>query len=610
MISKLRNWFLPLMILCFVLSGFARAEQKIETFMTFSCSSWNSVMNDLKTIGEISSNPSFAALVEGPLQFYIGRDMMKAADLNAPIGLAFQRFEGESADNYALICCFPIKEASTLLDFLTKKMDEDLEFTQREDGVIEWNDMFLKEVNGFTWLLTDERQLPQLDSADPKTFFLMGDGQSLQFTFDPNGFGDLPITISTAFNEGADLALEKEEDESDEEFELRKKLAEEQKNLYKTILESIQMVSMGIGINSAEKTLALNTKVSLIPNSEGTKLLKKNSDVKPLFTGFTQAKGLFRGYGISLNLPTSPELQKLQAKLTLERLQKFFGEEGKTLFSPELMMPILEELAGQTESYSGYILDGKKGAHNLIMASTTGQLAKMREVCENFVKLLKEKAGEKFKDEWFQPNVQAHGMTFSQLTLPTDDLFQILSEGLDEKTDENELNSLKTWIGDSITFAVGGKEDRLYMGIGIDPLQKLGECLNDQPAAHFSEMSIDLREMFRYLEELMVFARENKLIRVGTKIQVQDMSAPGDEEDVEEELKDIAEKADEEAQKDMKKIESLMGVLNELMDGTEKTNLSMTVDSTESELLVQFLGEEGLLKIIGMLPGLILMNAL
>ena len=59
----------------------------------------------------------------------------------------------------------------------------------------------------------------------------------------------------------------------------------------------------------------------------------------------------------------------------------------------------------------------------------------------------------------------------------------------------------------------------------------------------------------------------------------------------------------------MKKIESLMGVLNELMDGTEKTNLRTTVDSSENDLQIQFLGEEGLLKIIGMLPGLILMNA-
>ena len=610
MISKLQNWLLPLVILCFGLSGFARAEQEVQTFMTFSCSSWNAAINDLKTIGEASSNPSFAALVEGPLRLYLGKDLMKAADLNAPIGLALQRFEGESDDNYALICCFPIQEASTLLDFLAKKLDDDLEFTQREDGVIEWNGYYLKEVNGFTWLMTDERQPAQLASVDPKTFFQMGNGQSIQFTFDPHGFADLPITISAAFNEGADLALEKEEDESDEEFELLKKLAEEQKNLYKMILESMQMVSMGIGVNQNEKTLALNTKVSLIPNSEGTKLLKKNSEVKPLFTGFAQAKGLFRGYGVSMNIPSSPELQKMQAKLTLEKLQKLFGEEGKAFFNPELMMPILEELASQSESYSGYVLDGKKGEHNLIYASTTGQLVKVREIFEKSVKLLKEKAGEKFKDEWFQPNVQAYGMTFSQLTIPTNELFQALKEQIDEKSDENELETLKAWIGDSITFAVGGKENLLYAGLGIDPLKKLGECLNDQPAAHFSEMTIDLREMFRYLEDLMVFARENKLLKVGTKIQTNALPGPGEEEEAEEDLKNIAEKSDEETQKDLKKIESLMGVLNELMNGTEKTNLRMTMDSTDNELQIQFLGEEGLLKIIGMLPGLILMNAL
>ena len=206
--------------------------------------------------------------------------------------------------------------------------------------------------------------------------------------------------------------------------------------------------------------------------------------------------------------------------------------------------------------------------------------------------------------------VPAECSAFSQLTIPTDVLLQSLSEQAEEKADENELKSLQAWIGDSITFIVGGKENLLYAGLGKDPIRKLGECLNDQPAAHASELMIDLRELFHYLEDLMVFARENKLLKVGVKVQTQALPAPGDEEDVEEELKDIAEMADEEAQKDMKKIESLMGVLNELMDGTEKTNLRMTVDSTENELLVQFLGEEGILKIIGMLPGLILMNAL
>ena len=189
MISKLQNWLLPLLFLCLSLTGLARAEQEIQTVMTFSCSSWNAVMNDMKTIGETSSNPSFSALVEGPLRLYLGKDVMNAADLDAPIALAVQRFEGESADNIALICCFPIKDASVLLDFMANKMDEDLEFTQREDGVIEWNDCFLKEVGGSTWLVWDERQLAQLDSVDPKTFFLMKEGQSLQFTFALNRSG-------------------------------------------------------------------------------------------------------------------------------------------------------------------------------------------------------------------------------------------------------------------------------------------------------------------------------------------------------------------------------------------------------------------------------------
>ena len=608
MISKLQSWLLPLLLFCFTLGGFARAESEIQTFMTISVSSWNSFMNDLKTIGETSSNPAFASLVEGPVRFYLGKDMMKAADLNAPIGVALQRFKGESADNTALIFCFPIKEASTLLDFLTKKQDIDLEFTQREDGVIEWDGWYLKEVGGFTWLVTDERQLAQLDSVDPKTFFLMKDGQSLQLTFDPQGFPELPVQVSVAFSEGSELALEKEEDETDEEFELRKKQAEEQKKQLKALLDSMRMISMGIGVNPDEKTLALNTLVSFFPDSEGLKLLKSAYSKKPRFTGFAQAPGLFRGYGISMSIPSSEEVRNIQTNITLKNLEKLLGEDGKKLFSSDLVKPILEEMFSQSENQSGYVLDGKIGAHNLIYASTTTQLAKMQELCEKSVELLKQKTGDKFKDEWFQTNVKAYGMTFSQLTVPTGELFRIINDQIEEKGDENELEALKTWIGETLTFVVGGKDDQLYVGIGSNPIEKLGECLNHQPAQHLSESSIDLRALFSYLEEFMVFARENKLVGFGGKIETKTITPGEAEEEDEEEL--FEEKSEEDALKDMKKIESLMGVLNEMMEDTEKTNLRMTMDASENDFQIQVLGEEGLLKIIGMLPGLIMMNAL
>lgn len=106
----------------------------------------------------------------------------------------------------------------------------------------------------------------------------------------------------------------------------------------------------------------------------------------------------------------------------------------------------------------------------------------------------------------------------------------------------------------------------------------------------------------------MVFARENKLVGFGGKIETKTITPGEAEEEDEEEL--FEEKSEEDALKDMKKIESLMGVLNEMMEDTEKTNLRMTMDASENDFQIQVLGEEGLLKIIGMLPGLIMMNAL
>jgi len=621
MTFKMKNWFLPFLFLCVCFTGLVQAEEEIQTFMTFSASSWNSVINDLKTIGETASNPAFAAMVEGPARFFLGKKVMKAADLNAPIGVALQNVKGSEKQEAMLIFCIPVKDPMLVVELLAQRTGRDPDATKSEDGIIRWGGQFLKEINGFTWFATDERQLAQIDSVDPKTFFGLKDGQSFQLTFDFQAFPEIYTKYVKAYDEGIELALEKEEDESDEAFDLRKKSAEEQKEQMLEILQSLQLYTMGFSVNPTEKCVETHITVSFKPDSDASRLLKKAREAKKMFTGFAQASGQIYGYGVRVGLPNAPEFQETQLKMALESLHQVLGEKERAFLGKELVEPILNEMLNQTETFSGYVLDGKKGAHNLVFAVSTNQLVKIQELCEKSMELAKQKLGEKFKDEWFQNDVQAHGMTFSRLTAPSDEFLRVVCENVNEKYDEKELQAFKTWFGETFTFVVGGKENRLFVGLGNDPLTKLGECLNDQPVGLLSETVLDLRGIFRYIEEFVIFAQENDLVKAKVQIKTEALPAPDEQgvantaeksgEEIAEEV--VEEKEDEfseeESESDLKKIESKMGVLLEMLADTEKTKVRVMVDSTENEVQVKILGEEGVLKIIGMLPGLIMMQA-
>ena len=93
------------------------AENKTpETFITFSVKSANTFFQDIRKIGEVSSNPAFSAMIEEPIRQYLGRDFMDALDMDAPFGLALQKFQDQEFS--IPLIGLPLEDPMLLLDSL------------------------------------------------------------------------------------------------------------------------------------------------------------------------------------------------------------------------------------------------------------------------------------------------------------------------------------------------------------------------------------------------------------------------------------------------------------------------------------------------------------
>lgn len=287
--------FLPFFLFLFLFSSFLSANTE-KPILTVSISSYNAFMNDIKTIGNTASNPAFAAMIEGPIRFWLGKNMMDALNLEGQIGLAMY----EENENSLLLLGIPLEDPSVLMDFMTAK-NEDLEYTEREDGVIVWGPILIKSVKGWTYLVTDEKLLEPLETITPEEIFGKMENQTIRFWMD---FARMPksiLDISATVQEGAELALQKMEDETDEEFEARKKESERSLEIVKKIFDSIQEVDFGMHVDQETHSILIDSNVLMAPESEYGKLVKESSEIKPIFTGFANTSGMLRGFGCGTN---------------------------------------------------------------------------------------------------------------------------------------------------------------------------------------------------------------------------------------------------------------------------------------------------------------------
>lgn len=622
----------PVFLFLSFFTGNAHGEAG-KPFLTVSAASFNAVMNDLKAIGNAASNPAFAATVEGPVRFWLGKEMMEALDLDGQTGISVYDLGN---NNTGFLFGFPLEDVSVLMDFMTEK-NEDLEYTEREDGVIVWNMAFIKSVNGWTFIASDETLLKLLDDVKPAELFGTMNGQTFRYWMD---FSRMPEEVRKTFlsiQEGAALGLEKTEDESDEEFEARKRSTEASLAMVKAVWDSMTDVEFGMHVNKETNAIESDIDIQMKPESEWGKLTTDAAKVKPVFSGFTQADGMIRSFSSGINSEITRKSQAANVKVYVDTVRKALTEESELKLDEDfldeietLLTQFLSETSKQVENHTGLVVSGTPGNTNAAFAVQIPDVKDVKALFGKSVEIVKKQLGEAFDDKWIQNDVKMeNGMTFDVIRIPTDEIIEIAEKEDEEKSPEYIKDSLHKIFGDELVLAVGGAGNLCFTALGNNPLEKIPDCLKNSDSKNLSEMNIDVRKLCLYassLVEILLDAKNQEIAAKDAKNEKNKASAEnkedtGDTEDIKEakaEMEDLWEEAASDSQetadadvvRELKKSINFLTILAEITAESEHQEAVFTAQARENRIHVKIELQEGITKIVGMIPSLILMNAL
>ncbi|MDO5113997.1 MAG: hypothetical protein Q4E67_06440, partial [Planctomycetia bacterium] len=342
---------------------------------------------------------------------------------------------------------------------------------------------------------------------------------------------DVKEMILRAFSEGADLAEDTELPES--LLEAQKKQIELTKKSFQMIFDSYTLCTLDMGMNEATKSLELECMIQVAPGCSFDKIIQKGRTIPARFTGFANTEWVLSGYGVTILDEEMRELQKENMESTFSVVREAFRlapdtgvaeffTQNEALFSQilEILKP-LESLCDQEEIQSGFGIRFEPKNTNAVLAFSAKDPALVETVFQKLVALAKEKAGDKFKEEWVKYDVQTlQEIRFHQLKLTLDDILAWIPE--EDAPTEEELAAFQEVAGDSWEFVLGMGKDSVYLAIGNQPIPLIEQTLTPAEKAYPAYISISLYQIFDYYAHTLpqdgTGAKVNSLMQIMKEI--------------------------------------------------------------------------------------------
>ncbi len=227
----------------------AAAQGDMKPILVVSLAGYQRIMDDIAFVGKLSDSPDLAKNLEGMITFFTQGQGLAGLDKTKPWGLAAST-DGLS---FQLLGFVPVTDLKKLLDALSGFLGD----PDEEDGVYKIQaglpiPLYLKEHKGYGYLSQDAASLSNLPD-DPTTLLGGLDKQydvavRLSVQNIPEVFRQLAID---QIKMGVEGSLEQGPDESDEQFEERSKMTQQQMDALVTTLNELDELTLGLSIDEA-----------------------------------------------------------------------------------------------------------------------------------------------------------------------------------------------------------------------------------------------------------------------------------------------------------------------------------------------------------------------
>ena len=442
----------------------------MKPILVVSLAGYQRIMDDLAYVGKLSDSPDLAKNLEGMITFFTQGQGLAGLDKTKPWGLAAST-DGLS---FQLLAFIPVNDLKKLLDALSGFLGD----PDKEDGVYKLQvpglpiPLYIKEANGFAYISQDAGGLSNVPKDPVK---LLG-GLDKQYDVAirlsvqniPEVFRQLAID---QIKMGVEGSLEQTPGETDEQYEQRSKLTQQQMDTLVTTLNELDEVTLGLSIDESAKRTYFDLSLTA---AEGTPTAKQ-------FTSMPAGPSKFAGFlmdgtvaTLHINSKSSPDnASQTQAMLGSLRTQ-VLSQIDESIPGNDQVRGTVKDVVGQIldvvdDTVKGGVFNGGAvvvgdGPYTLAAGGLVSDGSRLESVVKKLADLAKSDPG--FPQDALKLNADKYkGLTFHTLTVDVPD-------------DLDNAETIEKLIGDKAVITVATGKQSAFFAIGSKGIETIKKVVD------------------------------------------------------------------------------------------------------------------------------------
>lgn len=452
--------------------GLAQQSDGGKALVIAAFSGYDALMKDLAWVDNLAGKPGLPAMLRQSIAQFTGGKGLAGIDTKRPWGVIVSAGVGE----FPILAFVPVKDFKQVLEALKPVIGD----VEESGGVYEIplgaQTLFAKEAKGWVFL---SRAKDALKSPPADPVKALG-GLPEQYTLSVQILvRNVPEELKQMFlpmiQMGMQAGLEQMPGESDAQFAFRKKMAETSIQQITQLVNELDTLTFGLGVDHATDSLRLEYTIVAKPGTELAKQIQiAGTDGKTRFGGFF-AKDAAMAMTVQ---ETSSEARTAQAQTVLAGLRANIEQEIDRQDISEADKKKAKELLGDvldvfqpalkaTKSDGGMMVKADSQGIALAIGATPVDGDKLTGFVKKLADQIAKDAPEIGKLIKLDAD-QREGVHFHTFSLPVDQL------GLDDKEKEN----VQRLFGKSLDVVVGAGKDEMYLAAGRNALDVLKTAMD------------------------------------------------------------------------------------------------------------------------------------
>ena len=476
----------------------ADAQTGMQTIAVVALNGYDDLLADVNYIGGLFGRPESGQMIEGMVAMFTQGRGIVGLDKSRPIGVVV----AADGDSVTPVGCLPINDLDAVLEIVEGfgVMPADA-----GDGVteLELPDQTLYLKSGGEWVFFADNP-DALDSTPGDPGELLG---PVSAEYDLGAMAmvqsipeEAREELIDALREGMEMGLQQQPGESDEQHELRVKLAEIQVEQISDMISGLDVVTVGLNIDAEGQATKLDLSITAVPDSMIHTAFKSYDGIETNQRGFHRPDAAMTLLAAGTNPPELIEQQReqLEAMINMFRKQidqaideqseiELSAEQRETLKSAAAdMMDAYEAMAFAGKSDLGGSIEFVEGELSFIAAATLEKPEKLESALKKLVEVLES-----------EPD-------FPAMAWDADSLGDVAMHRLSVPLPPDALNAAPI-LGEVVDFTIGFGPNAVYLATGPKGAEDMKAAINASkssagPLEHPAEMLISVDKILRVVE--------------------------------------------------------------------------------------------------------------